>query len=85
MKEENSCEKDSFKVLVNPVLKIKEEQGNSVRERQVEPVLNESTRNNRQAGPPDDVDGLVQDVLVPISKMVFLKIIFIDIGISAGT
>ena len=85
MKEENSCEKDSFKVLVNPVLKNKNEQhGTPVRESQVEPVFKERTRNNGQAGPPDDVDGLVQDVLVPISKMVFLKIIFIDIGITAG-
>ena len=85
MKEENSCEKDSFKVLVNPVLKNKNEQhGTPVRESQVEPVLSESTRNDGQAGPPDDVDGLVQDVLVPISKMVFLKVIFIDIGITAG-
>ncbi|XP_023342920.1 uncharacterized protein LOC111712514 isoform X2 [Eurytemora carolleeae] len=85
MKEENSCEKDSFKVLVNPVLKNKNEQhGTPARESQAEPGLSESTRNNGQAGPPDDVDGLVQDVLVPISKMVFLKIIFIDIGITAG-
>ena len=33
----------------------------------------------------DDVDGVARDIIEPISKMVFLKIIFIDIGITAGT
>ena len=36
------------------------------------------------SGGVDEVDGIGEDILVPISKMVFLKIIFIDIGITAG-
>ena len=32
----------------------------------------------------DEVDGLAKDLILPISKMVFLKIILFDIGISLG-
>ena len=32
----------------------------------------------------DEVDGLTEDVLKPIVKLVFLKILLVDIGISLG-
>ena len=32
----------------------------------------------------DEVDGLAEDVLRPLVKLLFLKILFVDIGISVG-
>ena len=39
---------------------------------------------DKDAGDIDEVDGRTEDILKPIVKLYFLKIIFVDIGISLG-
>ena len=87
MKEESLAEaniEDRFKVLVNPGVYSNNNPtsagiGNPVPASPANPVSV-----CPKDGETDEVDGLVEDILVPISKMGFLKIIFIDIGITVG-